>query len=59
MGTFKWGQKETSTTTYDKVVNIGDVISVETEYLGDLSGRVISQSFNLNGNILVKEVVLK
>lgn len=58
-GTFKWGQKETSTTTYDKVVNIGDVISVETEYLGDLSGRVISQSFNLNGNILVKEVVLK
>lgn len=45
--------------TYDKPVNIGENINAETEYLGVVSGRIIKQSFNLNGNIIVKEAVLK
>lgn len=40
-------------------VDLGDIIEAETEYLGTVSGRLIQQSFNLNGNILVKEAVLK
>lgn len=45
--------------TYDEKVNVGDNIKAETEYLGVVSGRLIKQSFNLNGNIIVKEAVLK
>ena len=44
---------------YDEIVNTGDKINVETEYLGIVQGIVIKQSFNLNGNILVKKAVLK
>ena len=44
---------------YDKPVNVGENINAETEYLGVVSGRLIKQSFNLNGNIIVKEAVLK
>ena len=58
-GTFKYGQKYPNIVTYDKPVNIGDIINAETEYMGIVSGRIIKQSFNLNGNILVKKAVLK
>lgn len=59
-GTFKWGEviiEEAITDQQD--VNLGEVIEAETEYLGDVSGRVVQQSFNLNGNIIVKETILK
>ena len=58
-GTFKWGEKYPDIVTYDEPVNVGDNINAETEYLGVVSGRLIKQSFNLNGNIIVKEAVLK
>ena len=58
-GTFKYGQKYPNVVTYDKPVNISENIKAETEYLGVVSGRLIKQSFNLNGNIIVKEAVLK
>ena len=58
-GTFKYGQKYPNIVTYDEPVNIGENIKAETEYLGVVSGRLIKQSFNLNGNIIVKEAVLK
>ena len=58
-GTFKYGQKYPNIVTYDEPVNIGDNIKAETEYLGIVSGRLIKQSFNLNGNTIVKEAVLK
>lgn len=58
-GTFKYGERHPNIVTYDKVVNLGDIINADTEYLGTLTGRIIRQSFNLNGNIVVKEVVLK
>jgi hypothetical protein len=56
----KYGGKHPNIVTYDEPVNIGDKINAETEYLGVLQGkRNIKQSFNLNGNILVKKAVLK
>ena len=58
-GTFKYGEKYPNIVTYDKGVNVGENINAETEYLGVVSGRLIKQSFNLNGNIIVKEAVLK
>ena len=45
--------------TYDQPVNVGEVIKSETEYLGEVTGRIIKQSFSLNGSIIVKEAVLK
>lgn len=58
-GTFKYGQKYPNIVTYDEPVNIGENIKAKTEYLGVVEGRLIKQSFNLNGNIIVKEAVLK
>ena len=58
-GTFKYGEKYPNIVTYDKGVNIGENIKAKTEYLGIVSGRLIKQSFNLNGNIIIKEAVLK
>lgn len=58
-GTIKYGEKYPNIVTYDEDVNVGENINAETEYLGVVSGRLIKQSFNLNGNIVVKEAVLK
>lgn len=58
-GSFKWGTTVTETVTDQSDVELGEVINAETEYLGDVSGRLIQQSFNLNGNIIVKECILK
>ena len=58
-GTFKFGEKYPNVVTYDEPVNIGENIKAQTEYLGVVSGRLIKQSFNLNGNIIIKEAVLK
>ena len=40
---------------YDAAVNVGENITAETEYLGNLSGRIISERYSLNGGILIKE----
>lgn len=63
-GAVKYGQAKYSEqledmVIYDKPVNLGDVIECETEYLGVVKGRVIRQSYNLNGNIVVKDTVVK
>ena len=58
-GTIKYGEKYPNIVTYDEGVNVGENINAETEYLGVVSGRLIRQSFNLNGNIIVKEAVLQ
>ena len=55
----KYGEKNPNIIIYDKAVNVGENINAETEYLGVVSGRLIKQSFNLNGNIIIKEAVLK
>lgn len=58
-GEVKFGQELPNIVTYDKAVNVGENINAETEYLGIVGGRLIKQSFNLNGNIIIKEAVLK
>ncbi len=58
-GTFKYGAKTPNIVTYDQPVNVGENIEAETEYLGIVSGRIIKQSFSLNGGIIIKEAVLK
>ena len=58
-GTFKYGDAGANVVVYDEPVNVGENIEAETEYLGNVSGRLIQQSFNLNGNIIIKEAVLK
>lgn len=39
----------------DERIELGESITTETEYLGDLTGQITRQSYNLNGNIIVKE----
>lgn len=64
-GELKWGEfnyggvTTTEVITNQKDVCVGDNLKVATEYLGDVVGRLISTSFNLNGNIIIKESVLK
>ena len=58
-GTFKWGDTNPDQITYDEPVNVGDKITAKTEYLGAVTGTIIKESFNLNGNIVIKEAVLK
>ena len=58
-GEVKYGSRHPNVITYDMPVNIGENIEAETEYLGIASGRIIKQTFNLNGNIIVKDVIMK
>lgn len=58
-GTFKYGQKTEKVTTYDSVVNVGDAINIETEYMGDIGGAVAKERFSLGGGILIKEAEVK
>lgn len=53
------GDGEARVVTYDQPVNVGEVITSETEYLGEVTGRIVKQSFSLNGGIIIKEAVLK
>lgn len=58
-GTFKWGDNHPDIIKYDDPVGLGDTISVNSDYLGKVEGVLVSQSYNLNGNIIVKQVELK
>lgn len=42
-----------------EIINVGDKIKYETEYLGEMEGIVIRQSFNLNGGLIIKDSVVK
>lgn len=58
-GTSKWGKTNATEIVDQKDIAVGDKLKVATEYSGDVTGTVISTSFNLNGNIVVKDTVLK
>lgn len=58
-GSGKYGTVVKETIADQKCVNLGEILTAKTEYLGDVTGRLISQSYNLNGNIIIKEAVLK
>lgn len=57
-GSFKFGRSG-SGVAYDNPVSAGDLIEVETEYLGNIEGRIIKQSFNLNGGIIIKDTIMR
>lgn len=42
----------------DAPINVGDKITINREYLGDYTGRIIESVYNLNGNIIAKELVI-
>lgn len=54
-GGAKYGEAKYGQWVYDEVINLNENIVTPSEYLGDLSGKVISQRYNLNGGILIKE----
>lgn len=57
-GSFKYGEM-IKNVSYDTTTNVGDLIDVETEYLGSVRGRIIKQSYNLNGNNIIKDTVMR
>ena len=54
-GEGKYGEIKYGQYIYDTPVNVGEIITAETEYLGTLQGRIISARFSLNGGIVLKE----
>lgn len=62
-GTVKYGSQGETTYEYDTPANVGDIITVNRDYARDNSntftGRIISASYNLNGNIIAKDVTIK
>lgn len=50
---------ETDELITDKPVNLGDMLTCKTEYMGDFTGRLVSQRYSLGGGIIVKECVVK
>lgn len=55
----KYGDKLPYKVTYDDVVSVGDLITSETEYLGEVNGRVIEQKFALMAGNIIKEAVIR
>lgn len=56
---FKYGEKSPYNVTYDDMVSVGDLIVSETEYLGEVNGRVVEQKFALMAGNIIKEAVIR
>lgn len=56
-GQFKYGALP-SAIVKDPVSSVGDKVTVETEFMGNITGIITNQSFNLNGGIIVKDTEL-
>lgn len=54
-GAVKYGDVKYKQYKFDNTIDVGDVVTAETEYLGNVTGRIISERYSLNGGILVKE----
>lgn len=52
-------ESESRAVVSDPTTKVGDVVVSQTEYLGDVEGRILKQTYTLNGNILVKDSKLK
>lgn len=44
---------------YDPPVKVGEIIRFRTEYLRDMDGIVLKQTYNLNGGIIIKDSEIK
>ena len=58
-GSVVYGYQKPSTITYDKPVNLGDVVGIEVNEYGYREKRIISQEYDLNGGIIAKKCKLK
>lgn len=58
-GEFKYGEFEYGKSVDDVTTNVGEKITCETEYLGNITGRILMQTYNLNGGILMKDTKMK
>lgn len=52
-------ERQTKSVIYDIPTKVGDYIECMTEYLGTIQGRIVKQSYSLNGNIIVKDTEMK
>lgn len=50
---------EDGTITYDEDIKCGDVATIPTDYQGTYTGMVVKEQYNLNGNIIFKELTIK
>lgn len=57
-GKHEVNENNETTVTYDQATKIGEVITCDTEYLGNLKGYIVKQSYNLNGGIIIKDTVI-
>jgi hypothetical protein len=44
---------------YDEDVYCGDIVTIPTDYQGTYTGRIIKEQYNLDGNIIIKEITVK
>lgn len=58
-GSVVYGSQRKSEITYDKPINIGDVVGIEVNEYGYREKRIISQEYELNGNIIAKKCILR
>ena len=58
-GAVKYGDKTPVVVTYDTPVEVGQLVSIATPYLGNKVGRVTKLTYNLNGGIVVKDAVIE
>lgn len=58
-GSVAYGCQRPPTITYDKPVNLGDVVGIEVNEYGYREKRITSQEYDFNGGIIAKKCKLK
>ena len=58
-GGIKYGTARYNQVTDDIPTNVGEKITCQSEYLGDITGIIVKQTYNLNGGIIVKDTQMK
>lgn len=58
-GGIKYGTSRYNQVTDDIPTNVGEKITCQSEYLGDITGKIVKQTYNLNGGIIVKDTQMK
>ena len=58
-GGIKYGTSRYNQVTDDIPTNVGEKITCQSEYLGDITGTIVKQTYNLNGGIIVKDTQMK
>lgn len=59
VSTYNNSSAESKKIIYDQATEVGQIIDVDTEYLGINTGIILKQTYNLNGGIIIKDTILK